>query len=562
MSAKPSRSEIETAVAGRTKPVKRRKRPPERVEFQLDSPAPRRQQVIGGDLTGVSKYQKFRRGRLGSSLAVNYVNWIAGVIVLMIVVAFFWPHPKRESTKEVAGTPEKVESAPFYSESRVDEEQNATIDQSFIRETDLDRAGEFREQEARDNQIRELLSEAENHLAKGEYSLPKGGNAVAAYREVLQIDPRNVKAKQGLDYINGRFLATGLKALEDNNRNLAISSLEKLKNTDTQSDEYQQMSAALAQWDQGQKIKGLLANARRAMQEQSLILPARQSALHYYQQVLEIDAANAAALEGVQSIADNYSEKANSAVIAGEYEAAAGYLATVSVIDPRHPSIKMIKEMLASAQPLAANTGSRTTGSSTATAVSEPPLDTGNSSRDNVISDNPTPGKEAREQEAFDLQYLQRGLDAYYQAEYDTAAALLKPLADKGVSRAQFRIGYMYYKGRGFDEDRQEADRIIRAALPAIQSFADEGRAWAQSDLGSLYEEGLVLPRDYSEAVYWYRTAAEQGYPGAQTNLGIMYAEGRGVTASRRTAIEWFQRAAKQGDTLARRNLEVLGKTP
>ena len=69
----------------------------------------------------------------------------------------------------------------------------------------------------------------------------------------------------------------------------------------------------------------------------------------------------------------------------------------------------------------------------------------------------------------------------------------------------------------------------------------------------------MVLARDYGEAVYWYRTAAEQGYPGAQTNLGIMYARGRGVTTSRRTAIEWFQRAAKQGDLAAQRYLEALG---
>ena len=115
--------------------------------------------------------------------------------------------------------------------------------------------------------------------------------------------------------------------------------------------------------------------------------------------------------------------------------------------------------------------------------------------------------------------------------DYASAAALLKPLADKGISRAQFRIAYMHFLGRGFPENRNEADRIIRAALPAIQAFAAEGRAWAQSDLGSLYEDGLVLPRDYKEAFFWYRASAEQGYAGAQTNLGILYARGLGVSS-------------------------------
>ena len=93
---------------------------------------------------------------------------------------------------------------------------------------------------------------------------------------------------------------------------------------------------------------------------------------------------------------------------------------------------------------------------------------------------------------------------------------------------------------------------------PAIQAFAAEGRAWAQSDLGSLYEDGLVLPRDYKEAFFWYRASAEQGYAGAQTNLGILYARGLGVSSSRRTAIEWFEKAAAQGDAAAVRNLESL----
>ena len=74
-----------------------------------------------------------------------------------------------------------------------------------------------------------------------------------------------------------------------------------------------------------------------------------------------------------------------------------------------------------------------------------------------------------------------------------------------------------------------------------------------------MYEDGLVLPRDYRDAFKWYELAANQGYPGAQTNLGMMFARGRGVEASRKTAIEWFQRAAKQGDNVAKRNLEALG---
>ncbi|MDG1372525.1 MAG: SEL1-like repeat protein [Paracoccaceae bacterium] len=40
---------------------------------------------------------------------------------------------------------------------------------------------------------------------------------------------------------------------------------------------------------------------------------------------------------------------------------------------------------------------------------------------------------------------------------------------------------------------------------------ADKGHANAQHNLGYSYDVGQGVPQDYSEAVKWYRLAAEQG---------------------------------------------------
>ena len=45
-----------------------------------------------------------------------------------------------------------------------------------------------------------------------------------------------------------------------------------------------------------------------------------------------------------------------------------------------------------------------------------------------------------------------------------------------------------------------------------------------------MFLEGLGVPQDYTEAVNWFRKAAEQGYAQAQYKLGVMYDEGLGVT--------------------------------
>lgn len=573
----PSRSEIESALSGRTNTAASKKR--ERAkshDFSFEA-SPRRRQVIGGDLTGVSKRKSY--GLFSRYGEISIANWIAGLMVLLILIAFFWPKGV-DPIKEVKGKANQVDSPSIYTESRLDDiDEPKSPTQSFSRDNDLDRAGQFREADRQEQKIRKLLTAAEAFVAKGAYTQPESGNAAMAYLSVLKLDPRNVPAKQGLDYINTRFLNAGEQAIADGNLALAESSLERLASVSTASEQYIEFSATLENWKIQSKIDDLLQNARLASDAGRLILPARENALYFYQQALVLDEGNSEAQAGINGIADTFIDRANEALIQGQYEAATGYLATVSVIDPRHPSIPMLEAMVTRAEPLAEqaqrvstsdSTSSSATGNNPAPAdvdtAAATPANNLNSTvdplrvpRDQRVSSSRTPSQQANEQEAFDKQYLDRGLAAYYRGDYDAAAALLQPLADKGISRAQFRIGYMHYLGRGFKRDRKEADRVIRAALPAIQKFANEGRTWAQSDLGSLYEDGLVLPRDYGEAVYWYRSAAEAGYPGAQTNLGIMYARGRGVSTSRRTAIEWFQRAAKQGDIVAQRNLEAMG---
>ena len=69
-------------------------------------------------------------------------------------------------------------------------------------------------------------------------------------------------------------------------------------------------------------------------------------------------------------------------------------------------------------------------------------------------------------------------------------------------------------------------------ALSLWKPLAAQGNAYAQNNLGSMYEHGQGVPQDYKEAVRLYRLAAAQGYANAQNNLGLMYANGQGVPVS------------------------------
>jgi TPR repeat protein len=80
--------------------------------------------------------------------------------------------------------------------------------------------------------------------------------------------------------------------------------------------------------------------------------------------------------------------------------------------------------------------------------------------------------------------------------------------------------------------------------------------------LGQVYENGGFLPRDYGEAVRWYRRGAEQGYENAQWRLGLSYENGRGVPQDNVQAEKWFMIAAalQDGNSICRGARDQLEK--
>ena len=66
---------------------------------------------------------------------------------------------------------------------------------------------------------------------------------------------------------------------------------------------------------------------------------------------------------------------------------------------------------------------------------------------------------------------------------------------------------------------------------------------------------GEGVSKDLSEAVRWYRKAAEQGIAQAQYNLGVCYEFGKGVSKDQAEAVRWYRKAAEQGDARAQCNL-------
>ena len=98
----------------------------------------------------------------------------------------------------------------------------------------------------------------------------------------------------------------------------------------------------------------------------------------------------------------------------------------------------------------------------------------------------------------------------------------------------------------------------IRTGVSALRAAAHDGDPRAQNHLGTLFEDGRIVARDFGRAVFWYRKAAEQGDAQGQLNLGRMYRGGLGIERDERRAAYWYRAAAGQGVAAAQFFLGVM----
>jgi TPR repeat protein len=172
--------------------------------------------------------------------------------------------------------------------------------------------------------------------------------------------------------------------------------------------------------------------------------------------------------------------------------------------------------------------------------------------------------------------------------DYAQAAFWYREAAEQGLAEARYNLGVLYYEewvGQGVPQDDTQAAfwcRKIRAWRAWINSAdpynrrytqavfwfrkaAEQGDADAQDALGNLYYDGhgplsmqLIMHGHYAQAALWFRKAAEQGDADAQYNLGLLYDDGDGVPQDATEAAAWYSKAADQGDAKAQWSLGGL----
>ncbi|KAF9550485.1 hypothetical protein EC957_000159 [Mortierella hygrophila] len=142
--------------------------------------------------------------------------------------------------------------------------------------------------------------------------------------------------------------------------------------------------------------------------------------------------------------------------------------------------------------------------------------------------------------------YLKLAIQYYQAGLYDHALDYARR-ASHYHSGGSYLMGQMYRKGDGVEMNQGEADRWDLKA-------AEGGFSASQNYIGLRYFQ----VRNYTEALRWYRKAAEQGDREGEFRLGAMHYYGHGTRKNPQEAEKWMRKAADRGFTPAATGMGII----
>jgi TPR repeat protein len=143
---------------------------------------------------------------------------------------------------------------------------------------------------------------------------------------------------------------------------------------------------------------------------------------------------------------------------------------------------------------------------------------------------------------------LEEGIFASHRGDYITAFREFRSLANEGHAKAQFRLGLLYEMGLGVKQNYSEAAKWYRKA-------AVQGNIESQKRLILMHKKGLTDSRQPTVPPEWQGSTTD---PQSQYDLGVMYFMGIGVGKNYLTASEWFRKSANQSYTKAQHDLALM----
>jgi len=144
----------------------------------------------------------------------------------------------------------------------------------------------------------------------------------------------------------------------------------------------------------------------------------------------------------------------------------------------------------------------------------------------------------------------QRGMGVVRNPE--KARSLFEQAAALGDSWGQLHLAEMVLDGKS----NKPAGPNEAKAKKLLEDSSDQGNRVAAFRLGMMYFHGRGVPKSDAKAVQYFRKSAARGFAFAQRLMGVAFETGRGVPTNLVHAYVWYSVADRQGDSISSRLLE------
>ncbi len=192
----------------------------------------------------------------------------------------------------------------------------------------------------------QLLAQADADLAAGRLRGSGPDNALARYRKVLEAEPDNARARQGIARVADGLLARARQRMDDDRLEQAGQLLDEVGALAGQTPQLQAARQHLAELEQKPKppppltaqqkarVQRLITRAQAAAEDGKLMLPPGNSAYDLYRSALAIDAGNSDAMAGLASLPGQARSLFDQALAAHDTGRAARLLSAFSQLAP------------------------------------------------------------------------------------------------------------------------------------------------------------------------------------------------------------------------------------
>jgi tetratricopeptide (TPR) repeat protein len=205
------------------------------------------------------------------------------------------------------------------------------------------------------DRLRALLPNTELNtlIARGQKALgdnrlvgTQGDSARELFQKARALDPDNDQARKGLGDVGARLIERARTALARNDFDAARADMAAAEEVLGGGAEVEQIKSALhAAESRNPATEDLLARGDAALAAGRLLGEDSASAL--YQRVLDADAANAVALNGLKKTAEAQAAQVREAIAAGNADLAGQRINALTQLSPNHPAIPELRAALA-----------------------------------------------------------------------------------------------------------------------------------------------------------------------------------------------------------------------